>query len=102
VSLEEYDDLTDLRRDVGGSAVQAGLLIPVGYADDLAAGRAAVEVVADPTSEGVASALATIDGAVSQEAVREAAVAAVAGASNDEADAVHQHLRDQHDRGLRP
>ncbi len=93
ITLEHYDDLDELRQDVRTTAVQAGLVIPEGYGADVAGGAGTVEVVADPTSEGVASALAAIDGAVSAEGVREAAVAAVAdarGPSGDEAAARRQ------------
>ena len=83
VVLEVYDDEHDLRTDVRTTAIGAGLVIPAGYAEDLASGAAAVEVVVDPKSEGVASALATIQGAVDEEGVAEAAVAAVAGATAD-------------------
>ena len=77
VDLRIYTDEGALREDVRATAIQAGLLIPAGYARDLAAGRAELDVVADPTSEGVASALATLDGAVTAEGVREGAIAAV-------------------------
>ena len=81
ITLERYDDLDAMRRDVRSTTVQVGLVIPAGYADDVARGEGRVEAVADPTSEGVASALAAVAGAVSEEGVREAAVAAVAGTS---------------------
>ena len=84
IALEVYDDEDELRTDVRTTAIGAGLVIPPGYADDLAAGHADVEVVVDPKSEGVASALATIQGAVDEEGVDEAAVAAVADATGDE------------------
>ncbi|HJR24645.1 MAG TPA: ABC transporter permease [Acidimicrobiales bacterium] len=84
VTLEVYDDEDELRTDVRTTAIGAGLLIPAGYADDLAAGHADVEVVVDPNAEGVASALATIQGAVDEQGVDEAAVAAVADATGDE------------------
>ena len=87
VTLEVYDSTDDLRTDVRTTAISAGLVIPAGYEDELAAGAAKVEVIADPKSEGVASALATIQGAVDAEGVDEAAVAAVAAATGDDAQA---------------
>jgi ABC-2 type transport system permease protein len=87
VTLEVYDDRDDLRTDVRTTAIGAGLVIPAGYQDDLGIGAATVEVVVDPKSEGVASALATIQGAVDEEGVDEAAVSAVASATGDQAQA---------------
>jgi ABC-2 type transport system permease protein len=85
ITLERYDDIDELRRDIRTTTVQAGLVIPEGYEAEVAQGEGTVEVVADPTSEGVVSALAAIGGAVSAEGVREAAVANVAGALGGEA-----------------
>ncbi len=85
VVLEEFDDLREMRQDVRTTGIAAGLVIPEGYAADVDRGAGMVEVIAEPTSEGMASALVTVDGAVSQEAVREAAVAAVADVTGDEA-----------------
>jgi ABC-2 type transport system permease protein len=84
IVLEVYDDEHDLRTDVRTTAIAAGLVIPAGYEDDLAAGRATVAAVIDPNAEGVASALATIQGAVDEEGVDEAAIAAVAEVTGDE------------------
>jgi ABC-2 type transport system permease protein len=85
ITLERYDDVDELRRDVRTTTVQAGLVIPEGYQEEVAQGEGTVEVLADPTSEGVVSALAAIGGAVSAEGVREAAVANVAPALGGEA-----------------
>jgi ABC-2 type transport system permease protein len=84
VELEVYDDEDELRRDVRTTAVQAGLVLPDGYADALAAGDATLDVVVDLTSEGVASALATLEGVVSDEGVQEGAVRFVAARTADE------------------
>lgn len=85
ITLERYGDLDELRQDIRTTTVQAGLVIPEGYQDEVAQGEGTVEVLADPTSEGVVSALAAIGGAVSAEGVREAAVANVADALGGEA-----------------
>lgn len=101
VDLRRYDDEGQMREDIRTTAIQAGVIIPDGYEEDVDAGRATVEVVADPTSEGVASALATVDGAVTAEGVREAAVGAVvdrAGASRRTA----TELVDAQREALRP
>ena len=87
VTLEVYDDLDEMRQDIRTTAIQAGVVIPADYTDAVERGAGRVEVVAEPTSEGVASALATIDGAISAEGVREAAVTAVAAQTGDEAGA---------------
>jgi ABC-2 type transport system permease protein len=87
IDLQVYDDEDEMRQDVRTTAIQAGVIIPEGYEDAVLGGAAALAVVAEPTSEGVASALATIDGAAGEEGVREAAIAVVAEGSADRAEA---------------
>jgi ABC-2 type transport system permease protein len=83
IVLDVYHDEHEMRTDVRTTAIGAGLVIPAGYAEDLAGGDAEVEVVVDPKSEGVASAIAAIQGAVDAEGVAEAAVAEVAAEIGD-------------------
>ena len=78
VKVTEYDSESSMRRDVRTGFVQAGLLLPAGYGDDLASGAATVELIMDPSSEGAFSALATIDAVVTEASVHEGAVQIVA------------------------
>ncbi len=87
VDVVRYEDIDKLRRDVRSTSRQAGLVIPAGYAGAVAAGDARLELVADPTSEGVATALATVDGVVREEGVQEGAIRYVAAQLDDEAEA---------------
>lgn len=85
VDLDVYAEESDLRRDVRSSAIQAGLVIPAGYAEDLAAGDAELQVVVQAGTEGVASALAALDGAVTEVGVEQGAIRFVADRTGDEA-----------------
>jgi ABC-2 type transport system permease protein len=77
VSVERYDSLDSLRRDVRTGAVAAGVVIPSGYGDRVDSTdegtTATVDLVSDPASNSVAAARATVEGAVADEAVRAAA-----------------------------
>jgi ABC-2 type transport system permease protein len=74
LSVTTYDDPDDLRLDVRTDVVNAGLVVPRGYGDDLERGRTVpVEMLVDPTSTAAAAVSATVQGAVSDESVRLAA-----------------------------
>ena len=74
VDVQIYEQETTLRRDVRTTARQAGLVVPKGYGEDVADGRGRIDLVIDPTSAAVATAVATINGAVAREAVVAGAV----------------------------
>lgn len=86
VTLEVYDDEGTMRQDVRTTAIEAGVVIPEGYEEAVDAGAGRLGVVAEPRSEGIASALATIDAAASEEGVREAAIAVVVDAGRGATD----------------
>ncbi|HLT70459.1 MAG TPA: ABC transporter permease [Acidimicrobiales bacterium] len=77
---------SELRRDVRTGAVAAGVVVPAGFADDLARGEATVEIVADPTSSATAAVQATVRAAVGDHAlvVAAARTAAEAGGADEE------------------
>jgi linearmycin/streptolysin S transport system permease protein len=83
VSVERYDSLDSLRRDVRTGAVAAGVVIPSGYGDRVDSTdertTATVDLVSDPTSNSVAAVRTTVEGAVADEAVRAAAARFAAG-----------------------
>jgi ABC-2 type transport system permease protein len=88
VSVERYDSLDTLRRDIRTGSVAAGLVVPDGYGDDIDRGLdATVELIADPTTGSAAAVQATVRAAVGDAAVQIAAarVAADAGGSDDAA-----------------
>ena len=87
VSLSRRHELTALRRDVRSTALDAAVIVPKGYAADLAAGHAHVEVVVDESSRGLANVLAAVQSAVDQEGIREGAVQVVAERSAGAGDA---------------
>jgi ABC-2 type transport system permease protein len=72
-----------LRRDVRSTALDAGIVIPKGYGAALDRGKAAIDVVVDPSSPAVATALAALQSAVDEEAVTEGAVQLVAASDGD-------------------
>lgn len=78
VDVQHYTDAREMRKDVRLTGIQAGLVIPAGYGDDLTAGSATVDVILEPSTEGVATALAAFDTAITQVGVREGAVRFVA------------------------
>jgi ABC-2 type transport system permease protein len=78
ITLSHRNTARSLRRDVRSTALEAGVVIPKGYSAALAQGHAAVDVVVDPSSAAVATALTAIQGAVDEEGVREGAVHLVA------------------------
>jgi ABC-2 type transport system permease protein len=70
ISVERYDSLDTLRRDVRAGGVAAGLVIPDGYGADLDRGDdATVELIADPTSGTAAAVQATVRSAIGDETV---------------------------------
>ncbi|MFO7281513.1 MAG: ABC transporter permease [Thermoanaerobacterales bacterium] len=77
---------SDLRRDVRTGAVAAGVVVPAGFADDLARGEATIELVADPTSSATAAVQATVRAAVGDHAavVAAARTAAEEGGADEE------------------
>lgn len=88
-----------LRKDVRSTALDAGLVVPAGYAADLAAGHATVDVVVDASSASVGTALAALQAAVDQEGVAQGAVRLVAarggqgmGAARRQVDAASARL----------
>jgi ABC-2 type transport system permease protein len=84
VTVDRYDALRTLRRDVRLGSVAAGLVVPAGYGDAIdRGGDAAVEMLADPTSGSAAAAQATVRAAVGDAAVDIAAVRLAAGAGID-------------------
>ncbi len=90
VTVDRYDALRTLRRDVRLGSVAAGLVVPAGYGDAIDRGDdVAVEMLADPTSGSAAAAQATVraaigDAAVAVAAARLAAVAAAIDAADAE------------------
>jgi ABC-2 type transport system permease protein len=81
IDVTHHDQTKVLRRDVRATAIDIGVIVPKGYAADLARGHAHVEVVADASSKGLASALAAVQSAVDQEGIHEGAVRIVADGS---------------------
>ena len=76
---------SELRRDVRTGAVAAGVVVPAGFADDLARGEATVEIVADPTSSATAAVQATVRArSVTTAVVAAARTAAEAGGADEE------------------
>jgi ABC-2 type transport system permease protein len=74
VSVERYDSLDTLRRDIRTGSVAAGLVVPDGYGDDIDRGLdATVELIADPTTGSAAAVQATVRAAVGDAAVQIAA-----------------------------
>jgi ABC-2 type transport system permease protein len=99
MSVEPYDSLTEMRRDIRSGTVAAGLVVPEGYGERLAGGEdAAVEMIADPTSGSAAAVQAGVRAAVGDEAVRIAAARLYveAGGSGDVA-AARQAVADRAD-----
>lgn len=89
VTVDRYDALRTLRRDVRLGSVAAGLVVPAGYGDAIDRGDdVAVEMLADPTSGSAAAAQATVRAAIGDAAVDIAAARLAAGAAAiDAADA---------------
>jgi ABC-2 type transport system permease protein len=88
LAVEVFHDVDDLRFDVRSDGVATGVVIPPGYADRLAAGEAVpVDLLVDPTSTSAAAVRATVEAAVSGEAVRLAAADVAAAAGTPRADA---------------
>jgi ABC-2 type transport system permease protein len=81
IDIRHHTDPKVLRRDVRATAIDIGVIVPKGYAAALARGRAHVDVVADPSSKGLASALAAVQSVVDQEGIHEGAVRVVAEGS---------------------
>ena len=74
VSVRDYDDRRDLRRDVRVDTMSAAVVVPAGYGAGLARGEeVTVELIAEPTSSRAAVVQATVRAAVGDEAVRVAA-----------------------------
>ena len=83
VSVDRYDSLRRLRRDVHTGAVAAGLVVPAGYGDDIDRGDdATVELISDPTSGSAAAVQATVRAAVGEAAVHIAAARLLADAGD--------------------
>jgi ABC-2 type transport system permease protein len=78
IAVVRHHDPTVLRRDVRSTALDAGIVVPKGFSAGLGQGSAEVDVVVDPKSRGVASALAAVQSAVDEEGVQEGAVRLVA------------------------
>ncbi|MBN2622023.1 MAG: ABC transporter permease, partial [Acidimicrobiales bacterium] len=75
LSLERFDSIDALRREVRTGAVAAGIVVPGGYGDALdRGGDATVELIADPTSSTAAAVQASVRAAVGDAAVQMAAV----------------------------
>jgi ABC-2 type transport system permease protein len=87
IDVTHHDESKVLRRDVRATAIDVGIIVPKGYAADLARGHAHVDVVADPSAKGLANALAAVQSAVDQEGVHEGAVRVVAAGSPELGDA---------------
>jgi ABC-2 type transport system permease protein len=74
VTVETYDSVDDLRRDVRTGSLSAAVVVPGGYSERLDRGEGAtVDMISDPTSNSVAAARATVEAAISDEAVLAAA-----------------------------
>lgn len=76
-----------VRRDVRSTALGAGVVLRPGYGEAVEHGAGTVEVVADLSSAGVATALTAIEAAVAAEGVQEGAVQLVAAEEGTVADA---------------
>jgi ABC-2 type transport system permease protein len=87
IGVERFDSLDDLRREVRTGSAAVGIVIPDGYAADLAGGEGAtVEMIADPTSSSATAAQATVRAALGEAGVRLAAATTAAQVSGaDEA-----------------
>lgn len=88
ISIERYDELDDLRRDIRAGSRSAGVVVPDGYGDGLDRGEdATVEMIADPTSGSSAAVQAALRAAIGDEAVQIAAVRTATDAGVDPATA---------------
>jgi len=88
ISIERYDALDDLRRDIRAGSRSAGVVVPDGYGDGLDRGEdATVEMIADPTSGSSAAVQAALRAAIGDEAVQIAAVRTATDAGVDPATA---------------
>ena len=87
ISVERYDSVTDLRRDIRAGSVAGGVVVPDGYGATLDAGEdVTVEMISDASSASAAVVQASIRAAVGDQAVQTAAARAVAaGGTVDEA-----------------
>jgi ABC-2 type transport system permease protein len=85
VSVERYNSLDTLRRDIRTGSASAGLVVPDGYGDDIDRGEdATVELIADPTTSSTAAVQATVRAAVGDQAVQIAAARTAATASGSD------------------
>jgi ABC-2 type transport system permease protein len=78
IDLARRGSEATLRRDVRSTALDAGIVIPRGYGAAMDRGKATIDVVVDPSSPAVATALATLQSAIDEQAVTEGAVQLVA------------------------
>jgi ABC-2 type transport system permease protein len=87
ITVQRFDSLDALRREVRTGTLSAGLVVPQGYGTGLDRGEGAtVELVADPTSAAAAAVQATVRAAVGDAGVQIAAARTAAAASGaDEA-----------------
>jgi ABC-2 type transport system permease protein len=73
VTIERYDSLDAVRRDVRIGTLDAAVVVPAGYDGDVDRGGATVDLVSDPTSRAVAAVRTTVEAAIADEAIRSAA-----------------------------
>jgi ABC-2 type transport system permease protein len=92
ISVEGYDSIDVLRRDIRTGGIAAGIVVPAGYGDDLDAGDdATLEMIADPTSGSAAAVQASVRAAIGDAAIQIAAARTAAEAGGiDQATAARE------------
>lgn len=92
ISVETYDSIDVLRRDIRTGSIAAGIVVPAGYDDDLDGGDdATLEMIADPTSGSAAAVQASVRAAIGDAAIQIAAArTAVEAGGLDEATAARE------------
>ena len=91
VSIESYDSLDTLRREIRTGTVAAGLVIPEGYGDGIERGDGVtVEMIADPTSGSAAAVQATVRAAVGDATLQIAAARVAEDGGADPATATRE------------